>query len=105
MKIRIKEGSSFARMAARIMKCDTVAIVFGRSIHLWNISRKDFLRSATWVAHELEHVRQYQHYGFVSFCLLYLWESARKGYHNNRFEIEARKAEVILPDLKGIEFV
>jgi len=23
----------------------------------------------------------------------YLWESIRKGYYNNRFEVEARKAE------------
>jgi len=24
---------------------------------------------------------------------MYLWESARKGYYNNRFEIEARAKE------------
>jgi hypothetical protein len=105
MKIRIREGSLFARIAARKLKCQTVAAVLGDTIHLWNVSREEFLQRTAWVVHEVEHVRQFRRYGVVRFSLLYLWESARKGYHNNRFEVEARVAEAGVPDLTGIEFL
>jgi hypothetical protein len=82
-----------------------VAAVLGNTIHLWNISREDFLKRTPWVVHEVEHVRQYQRYGFVCFCLLYLWESARRGYYNNRFEVEARLAESGVQNLSGVEFI
>lgn len=105
MKVWIKEGTLFARMAARKLKCDTVAAVLGNTIHLWNISREEFLKRTPWVAHEIEHVRQFQRYGFFRFCALYLWESVRRGYHNNRFEVEARVVEAGTADLSGIEFL
>lgn len=105
MKVRIKEGTLFARMAARKLNCTTVAAVLGNTIHLWNISREDFLKRTPWVVHEIAHVRQFQEYGFLRFSALYLWESARKGYYNNRFEVEARVAEAGVADLSGIEFV
>lgn len=95
----------FARMAARKLKSKTVAAVLGDTIHLWNVSREEFLQRTAWVVHEVEHVRQFRRYGIVRFSLLYLWESARKGYHNNRFEVEARVAEAGVPDLTGIEFL
>lgn len=101
----IREGSLFARLAARKLGCKTVAAVLGDTIHLWNVSREDFLQRTAWVVHEVEHVRQFRRYGVVRFSLLYLWESARKGYHNNRFEVEARVAEAGMPDLTGIEFL
>jgi hypothetical protein len=104
MKIKIREGTLFARVAARKLNCNTVAAVLGDTIHLWNISREDFLQRTAWVVHEVEHVRQFRRYGFVRFSFLYLWESARNGYHNNRFEVEARVAEAGVPDLTGIEF-
>lgn len=104
MKIRIREGSLFARIAARKLNCNAVAAVLGNSIHLWNVSREEFLQRTPWVVHEVEHVRQFRRHGFVWFTLLYLWESARKGYHNNRFEVEARMAEAGVLDLTGIEF-
>lgn len=43
--------------------------------------------------HEACHWRQYQRYGRCRFLLLYVWESARRGYWCNRFEVEARAAE------------
>jgi hypothetical protein len=46
-----------------------------------------------WLLHELKHVEQYQRYGAIRFILLYLYETVRRGYHNNRFEVEAREAE------------
>lgn len=104
MKIRIRESSLFARLAARKLRCTTVAAVLGNTIHLWNVSREDFLQRTAWVVHEVEHVRQFRRYGFVRFSFLYLWESARRGYHNNRFEVEARVAEAGTHNLEGIEF-
>jgi hypothetical protein len=50
-------------------------------------------------------VRQFQRYGFLWFTVLYLWESARRGYYNNRFEVEARVAEMGAADLSNIDFV
>ena len=81
-----------------------MAAVFGNTIHLWNVKRDVFLQSTSWVLHEVEHVRQFNRYGFLRFAVLYLIEYARKGYYNNRFEIEARAAEASLADLTGIEF-
>lgn len=105
MKIKIKEQSWCARLAAHKMKSPAVAMVLGTTIHLWNISREEFLKRPSLVVHEMEHVRQFQHYGFLRFCFLYLWESARKGYYNNRFEVEARRAESNKLFLEGVEFV
>jgi hypothetical protein len=38
--------------------------------------------------HELRHVHQFE--ASFAFPLLYLWESARRGYFANRFEADAR---------------
>ena len=38
--------------------------------------------------HEFRHVQQFE--SSVSFPLVYLWESARRGYFANRFEVDAR---------------
>ena len=105
VKIKIKERSFYARIAAKQLRCKSVAAVFGNTIHLWNVSREDFLQRTPWVVHEVEHVRQFQRYGFIQFSALYLLEYTRNGYHNNRFEVEARTAEIGEGDLKGIEFV
>ena len=105
MKIRIKEQTLFAKVAARKLKCKTVAAVLGNTIHLWNISREEFLKREAWVMHEVEHVRQYKRHGFVLFVVLYLWESAKNGYHDNRFEREARLVEEGEIDLSGIVFI
>jgi hypothetical protein len=93
MTFKIKENSFVARIAAWKLKSKRVAIVFGSTIHLHNTSKEDFLSNERWVKHELEHIRQYHQYGFVSFIARYLIESIRKGYHNNRFEVAAREAE------------
>lgn len=105
MKVKIREGTLFARIAARKLNCTTVAAVLGNTIHLWNISREDFLKRTPWVVHEIEHVRQFQRYGFLRFSIMYLWESARRGYYNNRFEVEARVAEGGELSLEGVEFI
>jgi hypothetical protein len=45
-----------------------------------------------WRAHEDCHKRQWRRYWYIGFAVLYLWESWRKGYQQNRFEVEARQA-------------
>src|SRR4051794_12887263 len=92
-KLNIKERSFIARIAAKKLKCRQVAIVIGESIHLHNTSRQEFLSNRNWVQHEMVHLDQFRRYGKISFLILYLVESIRKGYYNNRYEIEARKAE------------
>lgn len=39
--------------------------------------------------HELRHVQQFQ--ASASFPLRYIWESLRRGYHANRYEVDARR--------------
>ncbi len=91
--IRILENSQLARLAAWKLNVGSVAIVFGSTIHLWKVDRETFLQNRRWLAHEMEHIRQYQRLGFLRFLWQYIIESIRNGYHNNRFEVEARKAE------------
>ncbi len=93
MKVRIKENSWIAKVAARKLKTDKVAIVIGNTIHLYNTEKNEFLTDKKWVAHELKHVEQYKQDGQVGFIFKYLLESVKKGYYNNRFEVEARENE------------
>lgn len=91
--IKIKERSLPARVAAWKLKSHAVAMVFGTTIHLSNVSKTDFLKNKRWLRHELEHVRQYRQLGVGWFLFFYLVESIRKGYYQNRFEVAARAAE------------
>ena len=92
-EIYIKEHSLLAKLAAKKLGSKSVAMVLGKTIHLHNISKAEFLQNDRLLKHELCHVRQYQRHGFAGFLIKYLWESIRKGYYNNRFEVEARSAE------------
>ena len=60
-------------------------------ITLWRTIWLD--RPDVWEAelllHEIRHVQQFQ--ASVSFPLQYIWESLRRGYHANRFEVDARR--------------
>lgn len=105
MKRKIREQSWLARLACRKLRAHSVAIVWGRTIHLWNVRRQGFLQQTAWVQHELAHVRQFQRYGKFLFTILYLWESLRHGYCHNRFEAEARQAEREVAPFAAIEFL
>ena len=48
-----------------------------------------FLWEAELLLHEIRHVQQFE--ASVSFPLQYVWESLRRGYHANRFEVDARR--------------
>lgn len=91
---RVIENSRVARIAAWKLNATGVAIVFGNTIFLHNTRREEFLRNTRWLKHELCHIRQYREHGFVPFILRYLLESIRHGYYNNKFEVEARQAEL-----------
>ncbi|GAA4448431.1 eCIS core domain-containing protein [Rurimicrobium arvi] len=91
--VKIREHSRLAKLAARRLKVASVAMVIGNTIHLYGASRSEFLSNERWLRHELAHVAQYRRYGLLRFLLLYIIETMRHGYHNNRFEREARAAE------------
>jgi len=91
--IRIKENSWKARMAASWLKVDNIAFTLGRTIYLHNASAQEFIQDQRWVKHELKHVEQFKRYGFIPFIALYTIETIRHGYHNNKYEKEARMAE------------
>ena len=89
----IKENSWIAKLAALKLKTKRVAIVIGKTIHLYNTSEQEFLKDERWVKHELCHIKQFQQIGFIPFIAKYLWESIKRGYYNNKYEVEAREAE------------
>lgn len=91
----IKENSWLAWIAAKKLNANSVAMVLGKTIHLHNSSKDNFMQDKKWLNHELCHIRQFKQYGFVGFLVRYLAESIRHGYYNNRFEVEARNAESI----------
>ena len=93
LPFNIKENSFIARVASWKLNSDKAAIVIGKTIHLHQTTRLEFLQNKRWVLHELKHVDQFRQHGFFSFIFLYLWESIRNGYANNKYEIEARAAE------------
>lgn len=90
---KIKENSWLAKIAAIKLGTKAVAMVLGKTIHLHNTTKASFLQDEKWVKHELCHIRQFKQHGYFCFIVKYLLESIRKGYYNNRFEVEARKAE------------
>ena len=89
----IKENSRLAKIAAIKLGSKSVAMVLGKTIHLHNTTKANFLQDERWVKHELCQIKQFKDHGYVGFIIKYLWESIKKGYYNNRFEVEARKAE------------
>ena len=91
--IKIKENSWIAKLAAKKLHASNIAIVLGRTIHLYNATKEDLLENKKWLKHELCHVKQFYRYGFFTFIVKYLWESLCNGYYNNKFEVEAREAE------------
>lgn len=95
LRFKVKEKSWIARLAAWKLNARSVAIVIGRTIHLHRATAQELLQDDRWFKHELCHVRQFAQYGFINFLIMYVWESIRHGYYNNRFEKEAREAEKV----------
>jgi len=93
VKYYIKENSLLARIAARKLKQDKMAMVMGKTILLHDTTRQEFINNRKWIRHELAHVKQFKKYGYLLFLVLYLVESIKNGYYNNKYEKEARLAE------------
>jgi len=89
----IKENSWLAKIAAKKLCTSNVAMVLGKTIHLHNTTKEEFLQDSKWVKHELCHVQQFKQYGFFMFVIKYLYESIKVGYYNNKYEVAAREAE------------
>ncbi len=90
---KIKENSWIARIAAWKLNAQSVAIVVGNCIHIYNCNRQDFIDTHRWVKHELCHVQQFREHGLLPFLVKYIWESLQKGYYLNKYEVQARAAE------------
>jgi hypothetical protein len=93
VKCYIKEKSWMARIAALKLRQDKMAMVIGSTILLHNTTEAELINNKPWLRHELAHVRQFKQYGTFRFLVLYLLESIKHGYHNNKFEREARASE------------
>lgn len=105
IRCHIHVNSKLARIAALVMGVKGVAMVLGRTIHLYGASRVEFLSNTAWLRHEACHLKQYRQYGLIGFLSRYLYECARKGYYNNRLEVAARKAEADPGILDEIEII
>ena len=81
------------KVGCKEIQSDSVAIVIGKTIHLFHVSKEDFLKDDKWVKHEICHINQFKKYGFYTFIIKYLYESIKNGYDNNKYEVEARNAE------------
>ncbi len=86
----VKTDSFLARIACRWMKNNAVAMVMGKTIHVYGARPMDLLSNMDWLLHEIVHIRQFEENGYIRFIGLYLLEWMKHGYHNNRYEIEAR---------------
>jgi len=93
MNLNIRENSWIAKLAAKKIQSKNVAIVVGNTIHLYNVTKQQFLQNEKWVKHEVCHLQQFKKNGNFVFVFKYLWESIRHGYYNNKYETEARKPE------------
>ena len=89
----IKENSWLVKIAAKKLRSNNVAMVLGKTIHLHNTTKEQFLQDERWLKHELCHVEQFKDHGYFIFIAKYLCESLKNGYHNNKYEKEAREAE------------
>ena len=92
-KVYTKEGSLIARIASRVLRSENMAVTIGRTIRLHNATHEDLLKNKAWLRHELKHVEQYRKHGKLRMLFMYLYESVRHGYHNNKYETEARNTE------------
>lgn len=104
-KVYIVKNSWLAKIAAFYLKENRMAITIGATIFLHKTTNKKFLENQKWILHELTHVKQFQKFGKFKFIFLYLFETIKKGYYNNKFEIEARENENNNTILKEFEII
>ena len=84
--VRFRRGGLPPRIGGWLLLRDTAA-----AVTLWNTVwlAPGVPFSAELLLHELRHVHQFQ--ASPGFPIRYLWESVRRGYSRNRFEVDARR--------------
>jgi hypothetical protein len=84
-ELTYRRGGLPLRVGGILLGQTTVAaITLGRTIFL----ARDTSLNPELLLHELRHVQQFAER--KTFPLHYIWESLRRGYHANRFEVDAR---------------
>ena len=82
---RFRRGGIFVRIGGWCLGVSSVAgITLGRTVWLAPHATLD----AGLLLHELRHVQQFA--AIWWFPVRYVWESVRRGYHDNRYEADAR---------------
>ena len=83
--LRFRRGGLPLRIGGLFLgQWSVAAITLGRTIFLDGDTRFN----PELLLHELRHVQQFAER--KTFPLHYIWESLRRGYHSNRFEVDAR---------------
>lgn len=93
--VKLKTNTIVSKIAHRLIrsfKGKAVASTIGTTIHLHNITPEDFIENRAFLRHEIQHVIQYQTIRF--FALKYIWETLKRGYFNNKYEVEAREKAI-----------
>ena len=84
-RVFYRRGGLPPRVAGWLLGQRTVAAVtLWRTVWLGDTTRFD----PELLLHELRHVAQFE--ASRSFPVRYIWESLRRGYHRNRYEVDAR---------------
>lgn len=84
-EVRFRRGGLPPRFSGWLLGQSSVAAVtLWRTIWLGARAHLD----PELLLHELRHVRQFQ--ASRAFPVLYVWETLRRGYHSNRYEVDAR---------------
>ena len=84
-EMQLRRGGLPPRIAGWMLGRPTVAArALGRTIFFDTRTTVD----APLLLHELRHVEQFREHR--TFPLRYIWESIRRGYHLNRYEVDAR---------------
>lgn len=104
-KVYIREKSWLAELGSWLIHEPSIALTLGNRIYLNQSSSGAFLATKTWVAHELAHVKQFQKFGILRFMAMYIWESTKVGYYNNKWERAARGQEQDLSILEDFTLV
>ena len=92
IKVEIKENTLVSKIAFRLIKSfknKAVASTIGKTIHLHNITAKEFVYKDAFLRHELQHAIQFTTIRF--FWLKYIIETLKMGYFKNKYEVEADK--------------
>jgi hypothetical protein len=85
-EMELRRGGLAVRVAGwTLLQSSAAAITLWRTVYLGATVRAD----AELLLHELRHVQQFQ--ASRAFPLMYLWESLKRGYHRNRFELDAQQ--------------